>query len=59
MSSVQRLMRPRQHQAEIVPIIVATDMLGNDVMDFYWQFVVQRQTGDGTSVFLPFQEVKS
>src|SRR5436309_15843628 len=47
---VQRDVRPPQHQAEVAPVIVPTDVLGRDVVDLDLRQVLQRQPGDGAPV---------
>ena len=57
MASVQRGVRPREHQAQVTPVVVTTDMGGNDVVDFDLRYVRDRQTGDRAPVLLTSQQV--
>src|SRR5829696_7083517 len=38
-SRVQRAVRPREHQAQVTPVVVATDAGGNDVVDLDLRYV--------------------
>lgn len=53
----QRLVRPLQHQTEIIPVIVPPHAFRRDVVDLHRGRILQRQPGDGAAVLLPFQEV--
>ena len=58
MPGVQGDMGPAKHQAEVAPIIVSTTRFGHDVMEFGFCQILERQSGDGTLVVLPFQKIQ-
>src|SRR5687768_16266394 len=54
---VQRAVRPREHQAQVTPVVVTTDLRGNDVVDLHLRYVRNRQPGYRAPVLLPSHQV--